>query len=127
MTNLLDKIKYFNYLCGEWDYRNIDMTDSHIAGIEIKNNVIEISCEKYSASVEEYLFSDGGSIKNDEIINRFLELNIEDRSEVLEFIRTLNGYVNWKKVDKDLLKEEQKLIKKYNLSKESEEELEQYF
>lgn len=127
MTKLLDKIKYFNYLCGEWDYRNIDMTDSHIAGIEIKNNVIEISCEKYSASVEEYLFSDGGSIKNDEIINRFLELNIEDRSEVLEFIRTLNGYVNWKKVDKDLLKEEQKLIKKYNLSKKSEEELEKDF
>lgn len=35
--------------------------------------------------------------------------------------------MNWEKVDRNLSKEEQKLIKKYNLSKESEEELEQDF
>lgn len=127
MNNLQDKIKSFNELCGDWDYRNIDMTDSHIAGIEIENNFLKILCEKYSVDVDEYVFTEGGIVKNNEIKEDFLKLNLEDYEKVLSFIRTLNGYVNWEKVDRNLSKEEQKLIKKYNLSKESEEELEQSF
>lgn len=127
MNNLQDKIKSFNELCGDWDYRNIDMTDSHIAGIEIKNNFLKILCEKYSVDVDEYVFTEGGIVKNNDIKEDFLKLNLEDYEKVLSFIRTLNGYVNWEKVDRNLSKEEQKLIKKYNLSKESEEELEQSF
>lgn len=127
MNNLQDKIKSFNELCGDWDYRNIDMTDSHIAGIEIENSVVKILCEKYSVDADEYVFSEGGIVRNNEIKEDFLKLNLEDYEKVLAFIRTLNGYVNWEKVDKNLSKEEQKLIKKYNLSKESEEELEQSF
>lgn len=40
MNDLQDKIESFNELCGDWEYRNIDMTDSHIAGIEIENSVV---------------------------------------------------------------------------------------
>lgn len=107
IKNKLDK---FAELCGDWDYRNIDMTDSHLESIDIKGNTISISCEKYSTKLDEYVSCSAGEIKDKNLVREFGLLDLTNREKVLSFISEINNYINYDKVDNDLDTEEQKSI-----------------
>lgn len=129
-NNLTEKINKFNDLCGDWDYRNIDMTNSHLASIDVldtKKKYIIVSCELYSTSVDEYVSCSVRAIKNKKIVKEFMDLDLENYEDVLNFFSDINSHIDWDKVDEKLSKEEQKLIKKYDLDNEIDEELEQDF
>lgn len=88
-NNLTEKINKFNDLCGDWDYRNIDMTNSHLASIDVldtKKKYIIVSCELYSTSVDEYVSCSVRAIKNKKIVKEFMDLDLENYEDVLNFL-----------------------------------------
>ena len=123
IKNKLDK---FTELCGDWDYRNIDMTDSHLESIDIKGNAISISCEKYSTKLDGYVTCSAGEVKDKNLVREFGLLDLTDSEKVLAFISEINNYINYDKVDNDLDIEEQKSIDELqkNHSEKSLDEME---
>ena len=100
-----EKLQKFSELCGDWDYRNIDMTDSHIQGIDIEKDTLLIYCELFSPKLDEYVSCLGGTIKDVSLIKKFKKINLKKKVEVLDFISTINNLIDWYKVDKDLYSE----------------------
>lgn len=103
--NLKEKLQKFSELCGDWNYRNIDMTDSHIQRIDIEKDNISISCELFSTERDDYVSCDGGTFKDKSLISKFKKLNLNKQEDVLDFISSLNNLVDWNKVNNDLNKE----------------------
>ena len=66
-----EKLQKFSELCGDWDYRNIDMTDSHIQGIDIEKDTLLIYCELFSPKLDEYVSCLGGKRKFVGLIKKF--------------------------------------------------------
>ncbi len=97
-----EKLQKFSDLCGDWDYRNIDMTDSHIQGIDIEKDTLLIYCELFSPKLDDYVSCIGGTIKDKSLIKKFKKLNLEKKEDVLNFISIINNLVDWNKVDNDL-------------------------
>lgn len=112
--NIKEKLKKFSELCGDWDYRNIDMTNSHIQGINIEKDNLSITCELYSPTIDEYISCNGGTFNDMSLINKFKNLDLNNKEEVLDFISSLNNLVNWDKVDDNLYKEVEIEIKNIN-------------
>ena len=102
LLNLEKKLKVFEVICGDWNYRNIDMTEPHLQKIDIVQNNLLISCELFSPDLDEYLSCDGGIIKDKKLVKKFKRLNLEKKDEVLNFISDINSLINWDKVDNDL-------------------------
>ena len=113
--NIKNKLQKFSELCGDWDYRNIDMTNSHIQGINIEKNRLSISCELFSPEIDDYVSCDGGTFTNKSLIKRFKNLNLNKQEDVLDFISSLNDLVDWGKVDIILNKEVELESKKNRL------------
>lgn len=118
LKNKLDK---FARLCGDWDYRNIDMTMPHLQSIEIKGNNITINCEKYSTDLDEYVSCSNDAIADKDLVKKFKYLDLANSKKVLEFIKDIEQSVDFKDVEKRLNEEEQEEIKK--IEHEEEEEL----
>lgn len=108
------KIKEFNRMCGDWDYRNTDMTDVHLGGIEIKYRAIKMYCEKYDVDLDNYIICYSGRVNNQNYLKNFIELDLENREKVLEYISSLEDCIDWKKVDNDLDKIKEKLSNETN-------------
>lgn len=116
---LNNKCKKFTELCGDWDYRNIDMTDAHLEGIEIKYRMIKIFGERFDVDLDDYIMCLAGRINNQEYIRNFIELDLENREQVLEFMTSLEDCVDWKKVEHNL-----DTIKENELKEINEKEME---
>ena len=117
------KIERFINLCGDWDYRNIDMTEPHLQSIDIKKNTIQITCEKFSTKLDDYVSCEGGNIKSKNLVDDFTLLDLENKEDVLCFMKQIEDHIDFSKISKDLELEEQNELNK--LEKEDiEEELE---
>lgn len=112
-----EKVKQFNDLCGDWDYRNIDMTDAHLEGIEIKYRMIKIFGERFDVDLDDYIMCLAGRINNQEYIRKFIELDLENREQVLAFMTSLEDCIDWKKVESNLDKIKEKELKEINKKK----------
>ena len=78
MSSINKKLKEFENLCVDWDYRNIDMTEPHLQGIEIIDNDILVNLDNN----QEYVTID--TLKNlNEILNKKIDL-LEERLNNLE-------------------------------------------
>lgn len=109
------KLEKFTDLCGDWDYRNIDMTEPHLQNIGIiDDNIILISCELFSPEIDDYVSCEGGIISDQNMIKRFIDLDLMNREKVLKFISEIENYVDWDKVNKKLEDEMIKYISKEN-------------
>lgn len=97
-----EKLKLFRDICGDWDYRSIDMTNPHIQGIDIIQNNIYVRCELFSPEIDDYVSCDGGVISNKKLIKSFEKLNLDNKSDVLKFISKIEDKVNWKEVEHNL-------------------------
>ncbi len=117
------KIVEFNKLCVDWDYRNIDMNDSHISGIDINDNIISINCEKYDGKLDSYLYCSGGMIGSKKLLEKFNDLDLTKYEDVLNFMDELNNCIDWNKVDTLLYQERDKELKKLDIV-DLEEEIE---
>lgn len=108
------KVNEFNKLCGDWDYRNTDMTNVHLGGIEIKYRTIKMYCEKYDVDLDNYIICSSGRINNQDYLKEFIELDLENREKVLEYISSLEDCIDWKKVENNLDKIKEKISKDTN-------------
>lgn len=104
--NLRKKELKFSTLCGDWHYRNIDMTEPHLSEINIENNKIIAIYEKYSSALDDYIFCNSEIINNSELIKKFKTLNLGEKSLVLDFISDIDCVVDWNKIVDDLNKQE---------------------
>ena len=119
--SLTQKINNFIRLCGDWDYRNIDMTKPHISYITINNNKIKVCCEIYSPELDEYIFSNEVLIEDKKMFSQFKKLNLKKKNDVLEFIKKIESFINWDDISNFLCDKENEIIKKYNeVEKEKE-------
>jgi len=124
MDNMSKKLKAFEILCGDWDYRNIDMTEPHLQGIQIiDNHHIGISCELFSPDLDEYVSCDSGIIEDKKLVKKFKKLNLDNQDEVLNFISDINSLIDWDKVDNDLYGQVE--LEKINM--QDEEKIEENF
>lgn len=99
------KLKIFEILCGDWDYRNIDMTEPHLQKIEIIDNDILISCELFSTEIDDYVSCEGGIISNKNMIKEFNNLDLMNREKVLKFINEIENHIDWDEISKFLYDE----------------------
>lgn len=113
MDNISKKLKAFEILCGDWDYRNIDMTEPHLQNIEIIDNDILISCELFSSEIDDYVSCEGGIISDKNMIKAFVDLDLMNREKVLSFISEIENHINWNEVSKllsdEVLKEKENI------------------
>ena len=79
MDNMRKKLRAFEILCGDWDYRNIDMTEPHLQGIEITDNDILVNCELFSTKLDDYVLCPGGTISDKNIIKKFEDLDLSNK------------------------------------------------
>ena len=103
-VDLYEKTIQFNQLCGDWDFRNTDMTEAHLQAIDINNKkgTIKISCEWFSPELDDYVSCDAGEIKNKSLIEEFKKLDLEDHIAVNQYINDVEKKVNWKKINNKL-------------------------
>ena len=102
MSSINKKLKEFENLCVDWDYRNIDMTEPHLQGIEIIDNDILVNCELFSPEVDDYVSCNGGIINDKNIVKKFEDLDLTNKEDVLDFITVINNYINWEEVNTNL-------------------------
>jgi len=117
---LYNKAKRFTELCGDWDYRNIDMTNIHLESLKVQKDKIIISCEKYSNKLDDYISCPACEIESKELVNEFNLLDLENRESVLDFMSKIENYIDYDKAEQSLNAQENKKIKE----KESLEEME---
>jgi len=103
-VDLYEKTLQFNQLCGDWDFRNTDMTEAHLQGIDINNKkgTINLSCEWFSPALDDYVSCDAGEIKNKSLIEKFKKLDLEDHIAVNQYINDIEKKVNWEKINNKL-------------------------
>ena len=116
------KIERFTDLCSDWNYRNVDMTKSHLQSIKISNNTIDITCEKFSVDLDDYVSCTGGQIKSKNLVNDFSLLDLENKEDVLDFMEKIEDHIDFSMVDTALNLEEQSALKEEK--EDIEEELE---
>ncbi len=127
MLSLEKKLKVFEVICGDWDYRNIDMTEPHLQGIQvIDNHHIGISCELFSPDLDEYVSCDGGIVEDKKLVKKFKKLNFDKQDEVLNFISDINSLIDWDKINNDLFDQVNLDKEKLKLEEESDEEYEEF-
>jgi len=105
---LKEKLNGFAELCGEWDFRNIDMTEAHLAGIDIVKNAIIPTCEIYSPDIDDYVSCGGNKIQSKRLVNTFKNLDLNNLYEVKDFIEDIESEIDWNKVEKEILRELEK-------------------
>lgn len=121
--NLNDKLYEFNALCQDYNYRNIDNMKPYLSKIYIEDNSIGFICEVcvelcdyFSGEVyESFATCNGGQINEKKFINKFKNLDLEDKNSVLSFINCLETFVDWKKVENDI-KISQRVLENGNYS-----------
>lgn len=118
------KAKKFTELCGDWDYRNIDMCDIHLGSMKIQKDKLIIVCEKYSPEIEDYISSSDYKIQSKELVEEFKLLDLGNREQVLDFMIKLENNIDYKAVEKELNKQEKELIKQNKDLEEMEIEYE---
>ena len=114
------KTKRFTELCGDWDYRNIDMSNVHLESLKIQKDKLILTCEKYSSQIDGYVSCPACEVESKELVCEFRLLDLENREHVLNFMSKLENYIDHKKVERELNNKEKELIK----NKESLEEME---
>lgn len=119
-----NKVKKFTELCGDWDYRNIDMNDIHLESLKVQKDKIIISCERYSNKLDDYICCPACDIESKELVNEFNLLDLENREDVLDFMSKLENYIDFDKVEKSLKEQENKKIKEKETLEEMEIEYE---
>lgn len=115
-----NRLKKFTQLCGDWDYRNIDMTEPHLEGISIKDNIIFATCEKFSTELDDYVIGSPIEINNENLLKEFRILDLSQKEKVLEYISKIEIQLDFKSINKELYQIEQEEIKE-SFSKEEME------
>ena len=120
LLGLEKKIKVFEVICGDWDFREIDMTNPHLSGIAIINNTIIPSCEMYSTILDDYVICDSSEIEDKNLVYKFKKLNITNKPKVLDFIFEIENSIDWDKVRNDLYDIEKSLKQELDDNKNRE-------
>lgn len=102
MLDINKKLKAFEILCGDWDYRNIDMTEPHLQSIEIVGNDILTKCELFSSDIDDYVSCEGGIIGDKELVKKFKMIDLKEKEEVLNFMSDIENKIDWDKVTQNL-------------------------
>ena len=96
-----EKMNIFNDFCGNWDFRNIDMTEPHLGGIDYIKNKFNFIIEKFSPSLDKYI-NFNHEINDKDLIKKFENLDIKNEDELLDFISFCEGKIDWKEATERL-------------------------
>lgn len=119
---MYNKSKKITDLCGDWDYRNIDMCNTHLGTIKVQKDKIILSYERFSSELDDYIFSPQFEVKSKNLIAEFNILDLENKEEVLNFLSKLENYIDYDEIGKILDEEENKSLKEIkNIENEEEE------
>lgn len=110
----MEKMTAFNDLCGNWDFRNIDMTEPHLGGINYIDNKFYFIVEKFSPALDDYIMYNF-EFNDVDLIDNFANLDMSDREEVWSFMSSCEMKIDWKKATETLEKLEEKEIKQEEL------------
>ena len=80
--NLKEKYNRFAELCGDWDFRNIDMTQPHLSSISINNKTVYLYCEIFSDQLDDYVSCYAGACKDQSLVKMFYDLDLNDVNSV---------------------------------------------
>ena len=69
---------------------------------------------QYDVDLDNYIICYSGRVNNQNYLKNFIELDLENREKVLEYISSLEDCINWKKVENDLDKIKEKLSNETN-------------
>lgn len=108
-----NKVEKFNQLCGDWDFRNTDMTEPHLQGIIIDNEYIKTSCEKFDVDLDDYVSCKSGIFFIPDFKDRFNKLDINNEFHVDLFINEIEALIDWNKINK-VLNSDEKEIDEFN-------------
>lgn len=95
------KLKKFNDLCGNWDFRNIDMTEPHLGGINYIDNKFYFIVEKFSPTLDDYVM-DNYEYNDVDLIDNFANLDIKSEDKILDFISFCESKIDWKEATERL-------------------------
>ncbi len=118
---MIKKLNEFNRICQDWNYRDIDMTQPHIMGLDIDKNTILITCEMLSPKLDYYLFGEGGIINNKKLVKDFKKLNLEKKKDVINFFNKIESMLDWKMIENNFLKQEEKELNKIKTNEKQKE------
>ncbi len=121
---MYNKLKKFTELCGDWDYRNIDMTDIHIGSINIQKNKFIILGEKYSDKLDDYVSCPVCEFESKDLSKEFKLLDLENKEKVLDFMSKLEDNIDYEKARFLLAEQETKTIQEKEQLEEMEIEYE---
>lgn len=110
--DLKEKCNCFAELCGDWDFRNIDMTEPHLSNISIQNETIYLYCEIFSNELDDYVSCYAGACKDQSLIKMFHNLDLNNASNVDDYIDYLEMEIDWKKIKTRLYSEEKRQLRK---------------
>ena len=96
------------------------MTEPHLQGISIKDDIITTSCEKFSVDLDDYISCYSDEIKNRNMIDKFKKLNLNNSHEVKEYISEINNYINWLNVVNKLYDMEKQILEVLKLEESVE-------
>lgn len=113
----MKKITIFNNLCGDWDFRDIDMTEPHLGGIDYIDNKFYFIIEKFSPTLDDYIMYNY-EFNDADLINNFANLDISDREEVCSFMSFCETKIDWEKATEKLEKLEEREMEQYELNLE---------
>lgn len=117
---MYNKSKKITDLCCDWDYRNIDMCDTHLGTIKVQKDKIFLCCERFSPELDDYIFGPTFEVKSKKLIDEFNILDLEKKEDVIDFLSELEKQIDYTLMGKLLDEEENKSLKKL----ENEEEME---
>lgn len=96
-----NKLKIFNDRCGDWDFRNIDMTKPHLGGIDYIDNKFYFIVEKFSPTLDDYVM-DNYEFNDVDLIDNFANLDIKSEDKILDFISFCESKIDWKEATERL-------------------------
>lgn len=95
------KLKNFNDRCGDWDFRNIDMTKPHLGGIDYIDKKFYFIVEKFSPTLDDYVM-DNYEFNDVDLIDNFANLDIKSEDKILDFILFCESKIDWKEATERL-------------------------
>ena len=110
--NLKEKYNRFAELCGDWDFRNIDMTQPHLSSISINNKTVYLYCEIFSDQLDDYVSCYAGACKDQSLVKMFYDLDLNDVNSVNDYINYLEMEIDWQNIKRKLYFEEKRQLKK---------------
>lgn len=112
---LSQKVDHFNQLCCDYHYRNIDMCEPHLSGIniDIDRYNVDVYCGMYVPDLDDYVSCKVTTLLKwhaDFVIQRIKVIFSEDWINPKDIMNFINHKIDWDLVKEELDKKKEEYI-----------------